>query len=197
MSAVVTFSWAPCIFFLCVELINEKDHIQHLLIGRVVLVFIGEILLMSLNYTVSYYAQQYDIGLKEHTAFLQPGEQMLEVCSFCNAAVVSCLVLWLPLVGVDLLMLQEILDVRFVFLLQHFTPLNSISHVVLFFIFSIETREELRYFFKHKTDGLANYLAPKEPKVFTLESLLFTKKLPGSRRDRVAINQAWLQEAML
>ena len=147
-SAIVIFSWIPCIFYLCVKLIAAKHPIRHFIIFRAFLLIVGEILLISLNYAVYYHAKQYDACVKERTTLPQQSERMLNGCSFVIGAVISCSILWLPLVVIDFLVLKEVMDVRWVFISQHFTPLNSVSHVVLFLFLSRDMKEELKNVFR-------------------------------------------------
>ena len=122
MSTVVTFSWVPCILLLLDELINERNHIRHLLMFRVILVVVGEILLTSLNFAIYHHADHYDKCVKEHPALPQQSERMLNLCSFCIGLVAFCSLLWLPFLVVDLLVLEGVLDVRLVFLISISLP---------------------------------------------------------------------------
>ena len=197
MSAVVTFSWVPCILLLLDELINERNHIQHLLMFRVILIVVGEILLTSLNFAIYHHANHYDKCVKEHPALPQQSELMLNLRSLCIDLVAFCSLLWLPYLVVDLLVLEGVLDVQFVFLIQHFTPLCSLIHIIVYLYLSTDIKEELKDFFKETGLQLSAHFAPREPKIFTLESLVFTKNHTASRRDGVADNQSLLRDISL
>ena len=172
-SAVLIFSWAPCILFLCVELIDEKHHIRHLITFRVVIVSLGEILMLSLSCTIYKLAIKYDTFVKEHTALPQQSERMVSVCSLCISAVVSCSILWLPLLVADMLVLEWMIPVEFVYPIQHFTPLNALVHIFLFVYLSSDFRQELKDFFKGAREYLFTAFWPRAPEILSLESLWF------------------------
>ena len=180
--AIITFSWVPTLLFLCVELVNERHHVHHLLIFQVILNVVGEILLTSLVYTIHHLAKKHDRCVKEYSRLPQQSEGMVKHCSLCISAVVSFLLLWLPLLVVDLLVLYEKLDVQLTFLLQHFTPLNSLFHFILFLCLRSDMREALKDSFK---ETVWYQLFPRHPKIFTLCVPEVHQRIPtNSYRDK-------------
>ena len=178
-SAAVTFSWAPCILFLTVELINEKHHIRHLLLFRVVLIVLGEVFLVTLICIIFFFARRYDNYVKKNTSLPEQTHRMLRECSVCVAIVMSFSLLWLLLLVAVFMFLAGKMDIGYIYMIQHFLPLNALKDVVIYICLSIEMRHEVKCLFKKCRRRLLSYLVgpafcSSEPRVYTLESLRFT-----------------------